>query len=340
MGVSDTIKWVVVGYGHQGKRHAECVRNNPNTELVAVIDADRSTVDGCGCIAMENMRQLKDLNIEANVISICTPNGLHEKHTLQALEHAQYVVIEKPVGLNDVSHLLPYKDRLFCVMQNRFTPAAQWLKSLDFGRLYSVHINCFWNRDIRYYGENQWRGKKHMDGGALFTQFSHFVDMLEWVCGKIDVYGATVQNIAHSNIEIDDSGVFTFGLKDGGVGSFNYSTCATGSNMESSITIIAENGTVKVGGQYMQEIEYCEGFEKPKLETPKPNTYKNGYQGSANNICKTIDNVVAHIKDREPIATTIEEGMDTINLINKIYSYGMLWKTNKAEKAAQTAQVI
>lgn len=328
MDIPTPITFAIVGYGNQGRRHAEAI--GKIGKLIAIVDTKEIEAE---VPIFQYVYQLKEL--KPDVVCICTPNGVHAKHALQALGVAEYVIIEKPVGLEDVSVLSLYKDRIFCVMQNRFTPAAQWLKSLDYGQVYSVHINCFWNRGRNYYEESEWRGTKRLDGGALFTQFSHFIDILYWLFGKPEIVSAMVENKTHDYIETDDSGAFMFSLPNGSTGTFNYSNNCT-SNMESSITIISEKGTVKVGGQYMQKVEHCEGFERPDLSEPVANGY-NGYKGSANNISYVIENAARHIIEGEPIATTIDEGIEIVNIINKIYSYGMLW--NKGAKADKTTKI-
>lgn len=314
------IKFAVLGYGNQGRRHAECIERNPQASLCAIIDTDSDKLAGLNGLAYHSLAAMYEAGIRPDVICIATPNGMHQRHALLALTTTEYVIIEKPISLSNPEAFLPCKERIFCVMQNRFTPAAQWLKSLDFGEIFSVHVNCFWNRGEGYYHENNWRGTKQMDGGTLFTQFSHFIDILLWICGDIHTIGGVSKNVNHPYTGIDDCGSFVFTLPGKGIGSFNYSVNATGRNMESSITIIGEKGTVKVGGQYMSHVEYCDGFELPKLPEPNaPNQYGGKYEGSAGNLQAVIDNAVDTIMGRAEIAVPVTEGIKVVNTINNFY---------------------
>lgn len=335
MGTQHPIKFAVVGYGNQGKRHVQAIENNHHAELCAVVDNNPAKLYGLN----NSFPSIRSIKTNPDVICIATPNGRHPKHAMQALEKAEYVVIEKPVGLKDVDHLLLYDKRIFCVMQNRFTPAAQWLKSLDFGKIFSIHVNCFWNRERNYYDENSWRGTKQMDGGCLYTQFSHFLDIMVWIGGDVTLVGGIAKNLNHSYIDIDDCGAFTFKMNEGGIASFCYSTNATDGNMESSITIIGEKGTVKVGGQYMQKIEYCKGFEMPDLEQPQANQYK-GYEGSAGNIQNVIDNVVDVIHGKSNIAVPIQDGVKIVNLINEMYHVQKMRKETSTSSQAENQEAV
>ena len=157
-------------------------------------------------------------------------------------------------------------------MQNRYSPPSAWLKDMvdsgRLGRIHMVQVNCFWNRDDRYYGKIPWKGTLDLDGGTLFTQFSHFIDILYWLFGDIHGIQARFADFTHShNTDFEDSGLVTFDFVQGGMGTLQFSTAVAETNFESSLTIVAEKGTVKVGGQYMNEVEYCriEGYEMPEL---------------------------------------------------------------------------
>jgi UDP-N-acetyl-2-amino-2-deoxyglucuronate dehydrogenase len=165
--------------------------------------------------------------------------------------------------------------QVFCVMQNRYSPPSQWLKNILreklLGQIFIVQINCYWNRDDRYYTKNNWHGTKVMDGGTLFTQFSHFIDIMYWLFGDITNIQARFKDFNHhSSTEFEDSGFVNFEFINGGVGSINYSTSVWDSNLESSMTIIGEKGTVKVGGQYMNEVQLCNisNYTAPELPSP------------------------------------------------------------------------
>ncbi|RZK11616.1 MAG: Gfo/Idh/MocA family oxidoreductase, partial [Flavobacterium sp.] len=216
--------------------------------------------------------------------------------------------------------------QVFPVVQNRYSPTVKWLKEIVskglLGKTFMVQLNCFWNRDDQYYTKGSWHGTLSLDGGPLYTQFSHFIDVLYWIFGDVENVQTRFSNFNHQHsTEFEDSGVVTFDLVGGGIGSINYSTSVYQSNFESSITVIAENGTVKIGGQYMNSIEHChvKGAEKPMLsETQIMNNY-GAYKGSASNHQFVIDNVIATLKREETPHVTLGEGIKVVNIISDIY---------------------
>src|SRR5947207_11099086 len=150
--------------------------------------------------------------------------------------------------------------RLFIVKQNRFNPPVEAVKkAIDEGRLgkvYSIQLSCFWNRNNEYY-DNSWKGTLNMDGGTLFTQFSHFIDLLYWMIGDIKTVQAFTSNFHHQGeIEFEDTGVVALQFYNGAIGTINYTVNSFKKNMEGSLTIFGEKGTVKIGGQYLNELEY------------------------------------------------------------------------------------
>ncbi|MFB0998369.1 MAG: Gfo/Idh/MocA family oxidoreductase, partial [Flavobacteriales bacterium] len=166
------------------------------------------------------------------------------------------------MGLNkadceDIMHLaLQNNKQVFCVMQNRYSPPSAWLKEIMdkklLGNIHMVQLNCYWNRDDRYYKKGGWKGTPDLDGGTLFTQFSHFIDIMYWLCGDIDNITGNFKDFTHKDsTTFEDSGLVTFDFLKGGMGCLNYSTAVWDKNLESSLTIIGSKGSVKVGGQYM-----------------------------------------------------------------------------------------
>ena len=216
--------------------------------------------------------------------------------------------------------------QVFCVMQNRYSPPAVWLKGLIeekvLGKIFMVQINCYWNRDDRYYKAGNWHGTRVLDGGVLFTQFSHFIDILYWLFGDIENISSRITNFNHrQSTEFDDSGFVNFNFKKGGMGSINFSTSVWNENLESSITIIGENGTVKVGGQYMNEVEVCniKDYTMPSLEPASPANDYGPYKGSAANHHFFFQNVVEVLHSKAPITTNALEGMKVVEMIERIY---------------------
>jgi len=330
------INFAVVGQGHIGKRHAEMARRNVESNLVAVCDILPKEKLGLENITepfYTDVAAMLTAHPEIDVVNICSPNGLHAPHTLIALEANKHVVCEKPMALtkNDCETLI-YKSlqmhkQIFCVMQNRFSPPSVWLKEMItnkmLGNVFMVQLNCYWNRDDRYYKKGNWKGTNELDGGTLFTQFSHFIDILYWLFGDIKDIQAKFNDFTHKHsTEFEDSGFISFGFVNGGMGSINYSTSVWDTNLESSLTIIGENGSVKVGGQYMDKVEYChiKDYTMPTLEaTNEANDYGH-YKGSANNHHYIIENVVDTLKGRTTITTNALEGLKVVDIIERIYS--------------------
>lgn len=337
--MSDTkkIKFAVIGSGHIGKRHGEMIRRNPESELVAMCDVkDKSELglDEFNVPLLSSAEALFNSDIEFDVVSVCTPNGLHAQHTLMALDKKKHVVIEKPMALNVadcekiIFKALQVSRHVFCVMQNRYSPPSFWLKELVdkkiLGRIFMVQLNCYWNRDERYYNGKNWKGSPTLDGGTLFTQFSHFIDIMYWLFGDITDIQARFADFNHGKLTaFEDSGVVNFNFVNGGLGTINYSTSVWDKNLESSITILAENGSVKIGGQYMNEVEYCHvnNYKMPELPPVNPANDYGYYKGSAANHHYIIENVISTIKGRTIATTNALEGLKVVDIIERIYMF-------------------
>jgi predicted dehydrogenase len=272
-------------------------------------------------------------NLEIDVVNIASPNGLHAEHSLKALEANKHIVCEKPMGLKKADcEAVIYKSlqmhkNVFCVMQNRYSPPSVWIKqvieSKILGEVFLVQLNCYWNRDDRYYKKGGWKGTADLDGGTLFTQFSHFIDIMYWLFGDITDIQAKFNDFTHKHsTAFEDSGIVNFNFVNGGMGCINYSTAVWDSNLESSITIIGANGSIKIGGQYMNEVEYCHinGYEMPKLPPASPANDYGAYKGSAANHHFIIENVVDTLKGRTTITTNALEGLKVVDIIERIYA--------------------
>ena len=329
------IKFAVVGAGHIGKRHAEMIKREDEAELVALVDV-RSQKE---CAAEDfdvpffsSIEELLDSALNIDVVNICTPNGLHAAQSLKALEHKKHVVCEKPMGLSKdncekiIFKALEVSRQVFCVMQNRYSPPSQWIKSLItdgiMGEIFMVQLNCYWNRDNRYYKKGGWKGTQELDGGTLYTQFSHFIDIMYWLFGDIDnIQGKFKDFIHQDSTDFEDSGFVSFDFVNGGMGSLNYSTAVANQNLESSMTIIGENGSVKIGGQYMNDVEICniKDYEMPVLAASNPANDYGPYKGSAANHNYVISNVIDGVKGRKSPTTNALEGMKVVEIIERIY---------------------
>lgn len=335
MSKDKTIKFAVVGCGHIGKRHAEMIARNPKAELVALVDVKEKEELGIEKYDLPFFNSLESFlasNIETDVVNITTPNGFHASQAILALEHKYNVVIEKPLALSKadaeavIFKALNVGKQIFAVMQNRYSPPSVWIKSIidsnKLGKIFSVHINSFWNRDERYYTDDSWHGDKKLDGGTLFTQFSHFIDIMYWLFGDITNIKSVMKDFNHQKLtDFEDAGIVNFEFVDGGIGSFNFSTSVWNKNMESSMTIIAENGSVKIGGQYMNEVEYChiKDYKMPILEETNPGNDYGAYKGSAQNHHFVIQNVIDVLLDKKSITTNALEGLKIVDIIERIY---------------------
>lgn len=336
MSTERKIKFAVVGCGHIGKRHAEMVARNPHSELVALADVrpkEELKLQAYDAPFFSSITEMLASGVEIDVLCICTPNGLHAEQSIQALEARKHVVCEKPMGLNKaeceqvIFKALQVSRHVFCVMQNRYSPPSVWIKDVvesgKLGDIFMVQVNCYWNRDERYYKPGNWKGTSNLDGGTLFTQFSHFIDIMYWLFGDIKDINARFNDFTHEGItEFEDSGFITFNFVNGGMGTINYSTAVWDKNLESSITIIGSKGSVKLGGQYMNEVEYChiKDYEMPTLaETNPPNDY-GPYKGSAANHHYVIENVVDTLQGRTTATTNALEGLKVVEIIERIYS--------------------
>lgn len=333
--IKETVKFAVVGCGHIGKRHAEMIVNNPGAELVALCDikpADQLGIDKYNVPFYNSIDQLLESRPEVEVVAIATPNGLHAAQAIQVLKDNRHVVIEKPLALNKpdaekvIFTALHHHRQVFAVMQNRYSPPSEWIKEMitsgRLGRINMVQINCYWNRDDRYYKGGSWHGDGKLDGGTLFTQFSHFIDIMYWLFGDITNIQCRMTDFNHEGLtDFEDSGIVSFDFTEGGMGVLNFSTSCWDTNFESSLTILAENGTVKIGGQYMNEVEYChvKDYEFQPLPPANPPNDYGPYKGSAANHVYIIQNVVDVLQGRASITTNALEGLKVVDIIERIY---------------------
>jgi UDP-N-acetyl-2-amino-2-deoxyglucuronate dehydrogenase len=330
------IKFAVIGQGHIGKRHAEMIRRNEESELVAVCDVLPKEKVGLAEITEPYFNSIDDLlaaGLDIDVINICTPNGFHAEYAIKALEAKMHVVLEKPIALTkkDAERILfkslEVSHHVFCVMQNRYSPPSVWLKELvdnnSLGDIFMVKLDCYWNRDERYYKKGNWHGDAKLDGGTLFTQFSHFIDIMYWLFGDLQNIRGNFADFNHKELtDFEDSGVVTFDFVNGGMGSMNYSTSIWDTNLESSITIIGSKGTVKVAGQYMNEVTYChiKDYVMPELAASNPPNDYGLYKGSAQNHHYVIENVIEKLTDKGSITTNVLEGLKVVDIIERIYA--------------------
>jgi predicted dehydrogenase len=330
------VKFAVVGAGHIGKRHAEMITRNEEAELMAMCDIlpkEKLALEKYNVPFFSSIDDMLAADIDFDVLCVATPNGLHGEHAMKALDKGKHVVCEKPMALTVadcekiIFKALQASRQVFCVMQNRYSPPSEWIKQVVndgiLGDTYMVQLNCYWNRDDRYYKKGNWKGTKDLDGGTLFTQFSHFIDIMYWLFGDIKNVQAKFNNFNHSGLtEFEDSGTVSFDFINGGMGCINYSTSLWDTNMESSITIVGSNGSVKIGGQYMNEVVYChiKDYTMPELAPVNPANDYGAYKGSAANHHYIFENVIDVLKGRNVITTNALEGLKVVDIIERIYS--------------------
>lgn len=311
----------IIGYGNIAKKHQAAIAKLDGCELRAVYDilpvelgADHPLYNNLDVFLQQDL----------DLITVCSPNGLHAEHSIKALNSGHHVICEKPFALSHtacqeiITAAEANSKKIFCTMQNRYSPVSQWLKKIidsgALGEINMVNVACYWNRNKNYYRQSDWRGKTAIDGGTLFTQFSHYVDTLYWLLGDMEILGAQLQNFDHGEmIEFEDTGMFYFKFRQGGMGSFCYTTSCFEKNFESTMTLIGSTGTIKVAGQYMDRIEYSN-----VRDIVPPQLLEND---NLANIRAVYENAISNITSDSPIMTTPKDGKAVVALIEEVYKY-------------------
>jgi predicted dehydrogenase len=324
--------FAIAGCGRISQRHAKQIARIGNVKAVCDIIPERANILAAEYEATPyySLDALLTAEKELDVVSICTPNGLHAEHAIKALKASINVLCEKPLCINVsdgnimIAEATKSGKKLFVVKQNRYNPPINFLKELiannPLGKIFSFQVNCFWNRPPTYYSE--WKGTKDLDGGTLFTQFSHFIDLIYWLLGDVESIKSLTGNFAHPSIEFEDTGVILFEMKSGAIGSMNYTVNSFNKNMEGSVAIFAENGTIKIGGEYLNELEYFNvaGMDAPVLPKGNPANGYGFYQGSMSNHDKVYENLIKALKDPTHLFASASEGLKTVEIIEKIYN--------------------
>jgi UDP-N-acetyl-2-amino-2-deoxyglucuronate dehydrogenase len=331
----EKLKFAIVGCGKIADRHAEQISHL--AKLIAVCDIVNSSAENLGrkygANVYNDYERMLSEEKEIDVISVCTPNGLHSQHSIKAFREGFHVLCEKPMAISvfDCGEMIKEAEkankRLFVVKQNRYNPPVMALKkALDenrLGKLLSVQLNCFWNRNTEYYSQSDWKGTLKLDGGILYTQFSHFIDLLYWMLGDVKYCHAYTRNLNHINqIEFEDCGVALLEFFNGVIGTINFTINSFNKNMEGSLTIFGEDGTIKIGGQYLNELEYqnINGFIISDLPPGNPPNSYGQYSGSMSNHNMVYQNVIDVLRNNGMIGTNGFEGLKTVEIIDKIYS--------------------
>lgn len=331
--VSDRkINIALVGCGRIARSHIAAIeQNSDDCQLVAVCDVDRQALDQISSAhKVPAYTKLADLlaEIDCDAVSLCTPSGLHAQQAILAARAGKHVITEKPMatrwqdGVDMVRACDEAGVRLFVVKQNRLNPTVQLLKqAVDqrrFGQIYMVTINVFWIRPQDYYDQAAWRGTWEFDGGALMNQASHYIDLLHWLIGPVDNVQAMTGTLAR-HIETEDSAVMNVRWRHGALGSVNVTMLTYPKNLEGSITVLGEKGTVRIGGVAVNQIQEWQFVEsKPEDEQVMQANYETtSVYGFGHPLY--YQNVVATLRGRAQPETDGRQGLHSLELLMAAY---------------------
>lgn len=327
-------RYAIIGCGQIGRRHASLAAGMG--QLVALCDTDPAKLSDLtlqyGVPGYGQMDELVAAE-KPDIVVICTPNGLHAGQTIDALRAGCHVLCEKPMAIFGTDARLMVNaakeagKRLFVVKQNRFNPPVTYIKGLlDEGALGDIHgfqLNCFWNRSISYFASSTWRGSLDLDGGPLYTQFSHFIDLLIWFLGKPGrILHASGNNYSHPDILFEDEGQVVLEMENGATGTIQYSLNAWRENMEGSLALFGNRGTVRIGGTYLNELTHfaVEGLAFPELPLAAAANDYGSYQGSMSNHNLVYKAMIDSLQDDSYKYMDPAEGILSVELIEDIYN--------------------
>jgi UDP-N-acetyl-2-amino-2-deoxyglucuronate dehydrogenase len=270
------IRIAVVGCGRISRNHFDAIKkHSEELELVAICDTDpvmlAEQANKCSVPAYLDIAEML-LKEQIDIVALCTPSGIHPDQAVLAASHKVHVMTEKPMATRwkDGVRMVRVCDqagvRLFVVKQNRLNTTLQLLKRAvtekRFGKIHMVHLNVFWTRPQSYYDQgNGWRGTWEFDGGAFMNQASHYVDLLDWLVGPVEKVQAMLSTTR--DIEVEDTGVLNVKWRNGALGSMSVTMLTYPQNLEGSITILGEKGTVRVGGVAVNDIQLWQ-FQEPR----------------------------------------------------------------------------
>lgn len=326
------LKVGIVGIGRISQKHFEAIGSLANlAELVAICDTNASSLSSAhalGAKTYDNLSTMLD-NEKLDLVSVCTPSGLHPIHGIEIAKRGVNVVVEKPMATQMasarelVSTCEKANVRLFVVKQNRYNTTLQLLKAAieesRFGRIFMIAANVFWTRPQSYYDQASWRGTWELDGGAFMNQASHYIDLMQWLGGPVRSVNASIATLAR-NIEAEDTGSAILNYRNGAIGSVNVTMLTYPKNLEGSITILGEKGTVKIGGVALNQFERWEfADERPEdMRTMESSynvdsVYGSGHAVFYSHVFKTLMG-----SNTEPIIDGAE-GLKSLELLEAIY---------------------
>ena len=322
----------LVGCGRIGIRHATLLSNMEHAKLTAVCDIDeKKAIEFSKKFNVpfytDYMAMAKKETLD--VINICTPSGFHAKHTIDLVPYIDNIIVEKPMALkledadNMINTCKKEGTRLFIVKQNRFNlPIIKLREAVEkgrFGRIYLGTVRIHWRRAQKYYDMDNWHGTWSMDGGVLTNQSSHHIDMLQWMLGPIKELFAYTDTFFHK-IEVEDTGIAVLRCHSGAMGTIEATTNTSPEDLEGSINIYGEKGTVEIGGFAMNKIVTWK-FEKKlpedeniieKYSVNPPNVYGFGHKAYLEHVVDSIMNNKAGLIDGA-------EGKKSLEIIHSIY---------------------
>ena len=325
--------FAIAGCGRISQRHAEQISRIGNVKAVCDIIPERANIlaEQYKATPYYSLDQLLEAEKDINIISICTPNGLHATQAIQCLQSGLHVLCEKPMciryedGIKMIAAANNASMKLFVVKSTRYNPIVEELKQLldtrQLGEIYSFQLNCVWNRPPAYYA-NSWKGTLLMDGGTLYTQFSHYIDVLLWFLGEEKSLKGFRKNAAHGkSIEFEDTGVLAVEMLSGAIGTIHYSVNAVDKNQEVSLTLVGEKATIKLGGEYMNDILYQQPalIEIAKIKNNNPANDYGFYKGSMSNHDMVYKNLMLALSGEKSSVTDGCDALKTVTFIEKIY---------------------
>ncbi len=266
------IKMGLVGAGKIANNHFKAISElSDRFELVCLCDTHPETLEkAASALKIEGYSSLQTLlstRSDLDLITLCSPSGLHAQQTIQIANAGKHIITEKPMatrwldGIEMVKACDQAHVKLFVVKQNRYQPALQLLKQAilkqRFGRIYLAQFNVFWTRPQSYYNQSKWRGTWEFDGGAFMNQASHYIDLLTWLIGPVQSVQAMMSTMA-INMETEDTGVLNIRWRSGTLGSMSVTLLTYPKNLEASVTLLGEKGSVKIGGTSANQILHWE----------------------------------------------------------------------------------
>jgi len=299
--------------------------------LVALCDVDATALaEGAKITGAKPFSNLKDMlaGSDADIVILTSPSGLHPEQAIQVAESGRHVMTEKPMATRwqEAKRMVAACDaanvRLFVVKQNRRNATLQLVKRAvekgRFGRIFMVNINVFWTRPQSYYDSADWRGTWEFDGGAFMNQASHYVDLLDWLIGPVESVQAYTSTLAR-DIEVEDTGVVSVRWRSGALGSMNVTMLTFPKNLEGSITILGEKGSVRVGGVAVNEIQHWEFADSDPEDTKvKDANYETtSVYGFGHPMY--YDNVIEVLRGEAEAETDGREGLKSLEVLIATY---------------------